>query len=238
MEQLARIFLELERHPFPSMGSLSDEDGTVGAYAQSHLFAGPSEPLGPFQDPETALVSVIRHELKLIESGELSALAEDNALTHRWRLAQTPSILKDAQTRPFYLKHNDDKGDHILVDDQHNITAIIDWEFASTECKHLAFSSPCMMWPVERFYDGSNDLSAEETEFAQIFRDLGRADMAQMVAGGRKYQRFLFYLGALGSTDQDEFEALFQGLRASVQGPDINSYGEWKKAMMGQSPDT
>lgn len=37
----------------------------------------------------------------------------------------------DAQTRPpeaFFLKHVDDKGDHLLVDDNLNITGIIDWQ--------------------------------------------------------------------------------------------------------------
>lgn len=31
---------------------------------------------------------------------------------------------------PFFLKHMDDKGDHILVDDEYNITGIIDWIYA------------------------------------------------------------------------------------------------------------
>ncbi len=39
-----------------------------------------------------------------------------------------PSLMEStkAGTGPFYLKHFDDKGDHILIDEQYNITGIID----------------------------------------------------------------------------------------------------------------
>lgn len=36
----------------------------------------------------------------------------------------------DLDNGPFFLKHMDDKGDHILVDDDYNITGIGDWTFA------------------------------------------------------------------------------------------------------------
>lgn len=48
------------------------------------------------------------------------------------------------------------------MDEEYNITGIIDWEFASAEAKELAFSSPCMMWPVAKFYDGDNALAEDE----------------------------------------------------------------------------
>jgi hypothetical protein len=92
-----------------------------------------------------------------------------------------PNLLASVTDDKFYLKHADDKGDHILIDEDYNITGISDWEFASTETKSLAFSSPCMMWPVQEYYDGSNDLSREEREFAQMFQRRGREDMAKMI---------------------------------------------------------
>jgi hypothetical protein len=114
--------------------------------------------------------------------------------------------------RPFLPKHFEDKGDHILIDEQYNITGIIDWEFASTESKNLAFSAPCMMWPVGDFYDGKNDLSQDELTFAQIFRQRGREDVADIVIGGRPWQRSLFFLGGLPK-EKDEFDGLFRGLK-------------------------
>jgi hypothetical protein len=43
MEQLVDVFLELEKHPFSKTGSLLFRDGTVGPFAQHHMFVSPSE---------------------------------------------------------------------------------------------------------------------------------------------------------------------------------------------------
>jgi aminoglycoside phosphotransferase (APT) family kinase protein len=227
MEQLVDVFLELERHPFPATGSLS-QGGSVGPFAQGHMFMSPSKSLGPFSTLEESLTSILTHEIDMIKGGELSTLATDNFLTHLWRLQHLPSLLASATDDHFYLKHADDKGDHILIDEDYNITGIIDWEFASTETKSLAFSSPCMMWPVQKYYDGSNDLSQEEYEFAQMFRRRGREDMAQMILQGRAWQRFLFFLGTADIPPYDVFSNLFQGLRRSFEGENIGSYLEWR----------
>ncbi|KAK4442577.1 hypothetical protein QBC34DRAFT_282140, partial [Podospora aff. communis PSN243] len=87
------------------------------------------------------------------------------------------------------LKHYDDKGDHILVDDEYNITGVIDWEFASAEAKELlAFSSPCMMWPVGKFYDGDNSLAEDEVRFAAIFEQRGRGLRSQFRPTSKQQQ--------------------------------------------------
>jgi hypothetical protein len=227
MEQLADIFIELQRHPFSSSGSLISQGGQVGLFAKAALFSAPSRSLGPFDTLRSTLQSIERHQLKMIVSEELRRLAVDNYLTHRWRLQQVPRVAADVLDESFYIKHSDDKGDHIFVDEVFNITDIIDWEFASTESKSLAVSSPCMMWPVGAFYDGSNELSAEEVEFAQIFSRRGREDLAQCVLQGRKHQRLLYFLGA-GAVELADFENLFQGLRAAIDRDCKDSFQEWK----------
>lgn len=212
LEQLVEVFLELERHPFPATGSLSSETGEIG----------------PFQSLTKALRSISEHEIEMIESGELSTLALDNYLSQRWRLERVQDLVDGDAGGNFYLKHFDDKGDHILVDEQYRITGIIDWEFASAECKSIAFGSPCMLWPVGEFYEGSNQLSHEETELADLFRRRNREDMAQLVLHGRKHQRFTFFLGSPVSTEREEFGSLFQGLRTAVSGEHTDSYLDWK----------
>jgi hypothetical protein len=131
----------------------------------------------------------------------------------------------------FVLKHFDDKGDHILVNTNFNITGMIDWEFASAEPKALAFSTPCMLWPVGDFYDGKGELSAEEIEFAEIFEGRGREDMGQIVRESRKMQRFTFFNGGGVSRDPEEFQALFTGLRAAWARKDdpLSSYDDWTR---------
>jgi hypothetical protein len=148
----------------------------------------------------------------------------------RWRMDMLPGVLLLNNDAGFFLKHFDDKGDHLLVDEDFNLTGVIDWEFTSAEPKAHAFSSPCMLWPVRDFYDGKNDLSPEETEFANIFERRGRQDMAHLVRDGRKMQRYQFYNGGGVSRNQDEFEALFQGLRASwaAEHDQLEPFQDWK----------
>lgn len=89
-----------------------------------------------------------------------------------------PHVVASHSNEIFFLKHIDDKGDHIMVDEECNITGIIDWEFASAEPKSLAFRSPAMMWPVGDFYDGKNNVSLEELEFATMVEKRVRTDRA------------------------------------------------------------
>ncbi|KAK0723093.1 hypothetical protein B0T26DRAFT_641885, partial [Lasiosphaeria miniovina] len=114
----------------------------------------------------------------------------------------------------FYLKHPDDKGDYILVDDTLNITSVIDWEWTRTASWAEAFSSPCMMWPVGSFYEGSNELSDDEERFARLFRERGRHDLADCVVHGRKVQRFFFAFGPGGGVlrDKETVSGLLGGL--------------------------
>lgn len=139
----------------------------------------------------------MRQQQHMLANREVGGVPVDNHLAFLWRLQALPQLVAESASRtgPFYLKHYDDKGDHILVDDEHNITGVIDWEFASAEAKELAFSSPCMMWPVGDFFDGSNALAEDEERFAAIFERRGRADMAKLIRGGRKWQRYLFFMG-------------------------------------------
>ncbi|KAI1090546.1 hypothetical protein F5B19DRAFT_504012 [Rostrohypoxylon terebratum] len=141
----------------------------------------------------------------MIASGEIAATYPiDVYLVHRFRLDilnnMAEEILSDGK---FYLKHPDDKGDHILVNKNYDIVSIIDWEWCHTVSKEYAFSSPCMMWPVAEFYDGSNELADDELRFASIFRERGRSDLASYVTKSRKVQRFFFALGAASECQND-----------------------------------
>ncbi|KKZ61955.1 hypothetical protein EMCG_03574 [[Emmonsia] crescens] len=53
-----------------------------------------------------------------------------------------------------YLKHADDKGDHILVDDDYHITVLIDWEWSYTASKAAAFKSLGRRKTLTEFYEG------------------------------------------------------------------------------------
>lgn len=235
MSQLADIFLELEKCPLSLSGSLclGHDVPTVSGFAQPALFSSSKQTLGPFETVEYSLRAMILQQQDQIVNGELSFLAVDNYLSHCWRHDMIAHVgthcLKNGSG--FFLKHFDDKGDHILVDTDFNITGIIDWEFASAEPKALAFSTPCMLWPVGDFYDGKGELSAEEIEFAEIFEARGREDMGRIVRESRKMQRLTFFNGGGISRDLKEFQALFTGLRTAWARTDdpLSTYEDWKR---------
>lgn len=232
VEQMADIFLALEKHPFRSTGSiyLSNGSSKICGFAQSQLFDSPDAPLGPFDNLGSSLRAMIAQQMRLIANGELSTFALDNYLTHCWRMDMIPEVVSLHNDAGFFLKHFDDKGDHIMVDEDFKITGIIDWEFASAEPKALAFSSPPMLWPVLDFFAGSNRLSPEEMGLAAVFERRGRNDMAHLVRDGRKMQRFLNFNGGGIPQDREEFEAMFQGLRAAWAGENfqLSPYQSWK----------
>ena len=116
-----------------------------------------------------------------------------------------------------------------MIDEEYNITGLINWEFASAKAKELAFSAPYMLWPVGKFCDGGNSLAEDEVRFATIFEQRGRKDLGEMVRGGRRWQRYAFFLGGGIPKDMAQFKPLFQGLRKSFMSEDmavISSYAD------------
>ncbi|KAF6814456.1 glucan 1,3-beta-glucosidase [Colletotrichum sojae] len=237
LRQLADVFLEIEKHPLPATGSLvpARHPDKVGGFAQEPWFTTAARPSGPFASVEAAYVAVVRQHLRAISDKEIASLPVDNYLAFLYRLSLIPELAASSSSThgPFYLKHYDDKGDHILIDDEYNITGIIDWEFASAEPKELAFSSPCMTSPVGDFYDGKNNLAEEELELARILEERGREDLSRCVLDGRRWQRFTFFLGGGIPSDKDEFESLFNGLRTCFSDAEDGApYEDWKKAAL------
>lgn len=155
------------------MGSL-DQPGTdhVGLFARESLteyFDCHMHLMGPFSSPREYLPASIQLTLDLIMREECySHRVIDAFLIHRFLLDSASMILSchGPDDKRFYLKHADDKGDHIHVDEDYNITGIVDWEWVHTDSKSVAFNSPVMRLPVAGFYDGANQLGEDELIFA------------------------------------------------------------------------
>jgi len=249
LQQLADVFLEIERHPFSAVGSLvtldrvsphepsvegapTDESSAfdvegLACHSTFHLGKGA---LGPFTSPLDASKAIVQTFLTLIERGEIDARNPVNTyLAHRFRLDVVDGLFESSQpTDQLFLKHPDDKGDHILVNEAFDIIGIIDWEWTRTASKAEAFSSPCMLWPIGKFYDGFNELKAGEMRLAEILRERGRGDLAGYGENGRKVQRFFFCLGTEGAYDDEKtFAALFMGLQRAFGFEDAD-WAVWK----------
>ncbi|KAI3337348.1 hypothetical protein HD806DRAFT_518238 [Xylariaceae sp. AK1471] len=234
MGQLADVFIELSKYPFDLLGSLeSPDDSRVGAFARESLtdfVQSGIRTMGPFLSWEEYQRAELRLILDLIIREELySQQAVDAYLIHRFLLDLVPSVspqlVQDDQK--YYLKHADDKGDHLLVDEDLNITGIIDWEWAYTAPPTHAFNSPIGILPVGEFYQGMNHLGSDETAFARMLEEKGRPDLAGFVRSGRLQHRFAFCCG-YDLADWNGFLGLFQGLRNAVKVDDGVDWDDWK----------
>lgn len=238
LRQLADIFITLSQHPFETIGCLyhSGSSFTIGPMTfDDHATQdtdGTLIPLGPFPDCESYLSALIERNLQFILEGKAYSNARIDAyLVHLALRDYLPAI--SAFYAPsggkFFLKHMDDKGDHIIVDDAFNIVGIIDWEWAQFVPKSDAFAAPLFLLDVAKYYDGHNQLSAEEILFANIFEDKGHSDLADAVRGGRVHHRIAHCIG--GDVDNlDDFSKLFLGLRKFVahEHPAEDSWVKWK----------
>ncbi|KAG6063248.1 hypothetical protein E4U32_001457 [Claviceps aff. humidiphila group G2b] len=250
VRQYADIMLEIARHPFDKLGWLigttesSSGEATQGAAVESQIQVGAMAggmSQGSFRSSEEAFRAIVEANIRMTVAGEIGSAENtlDILLVHRFRLDVLHKLSEQTATaekgsEQFFLKHPDDKGDHILVNDDFDIVGIIDWEWCQTASKEEAFSSPCMMWPVGPFHDGSNELTEEELLLARLFRERNREDLASCVLHGRKVQRFLFALGpGVAWLDKKTFAGLFVGLKRAFDGNDIKTDGtgvedEWK----------
>lgn len=167
ISQLADIYIELQKHEFDRMGCL-DQVGAphIGSFARECLtdFQGPSkgmQAMGPFshvQDYYKACVSLL---LDLIHRGEIYTDRPVEAfLMYIFLFNLIPQIYppslegeEEEASGKFYLRHADDKGFHILVDADSNITGLIDWEWAFTAPASLAFNSPMLLLPTSDFFN-------------------------------------------------------------------------------------
>jgi hypothetical protein len=238
IDQLADIYIELHAHPFPMMGSLDKIDSKlfIGPFARETLADfGESglKMLGPFSSSEQYYNAHLDLILDLIMRQEAYANRPIDAfLIHRYLQENIPIILPHASLddASFYLKHADEKGDQILVDDQFRITGIIDWEWAHTGPKFSVFNSPIVLLPLAEFYSGNNCLGDEEMTFSHLLEEKGHPDLGDIVRKGRLLHRLQFCCG-YDLPDWDGYKDIFMGLvRALHKDGNSNNldYETWK----------
>lgn len=101
-------------------------------------------------------------------------LLKDNA-------TQLVSPDKNQLTERFYLKHVDDKGDHILVGEELNITGIIDWQMARVVPRPEAFGPSLVTADMNALCNGEFSLSPDDLVLADMLRRGGLYYLASNV---------------------------------------------------------
>ena len=250
LDQLADIFIEFGKHTFDKCGALfpdsprSNDPGSVHigplaaeCWTDFDDTTGEMLPLGPYSSPEELPTAHVKLNLNLIRRQELypRAHALDAYLAHRFILDLVPRVfgpqdsnLKDDGSR-FFIKHADDKGDHILIDEALNITGIIDWEYAYTAPARAAFILPYTLIPADTFFNGVTAPSEDEVMFADILARKGAGQIGESVRNGRAQQLFWYCVGMDFRADWEGFKGLFKGLRG-ITGVDAGlEWEEWKE---------
>ncbi|KAG0636508.1 hypothetical protein HOY80DRAFT_1017404 [Tuber brumale] len=216
--QLSKVLAQMAEfyHPFLLMGSL-DTPGSTN--------------IGPFINLRDYYCTLIPRILHLIFVGELYPFwAVDAFLIH--------SFLFDLLGQC----HFDDKDDHIMVDEDFNITGIIDWEGAHTAQKTEAFTSLIAIWNSKELFSERKALSNSGLEFAQLLDDSSHGctdhptniNLGVCVRLGKIFQRFRICVGyTLYDEDVENYRKAFMGLRREFAIPHEGPWEGWKAFALG-----
>ena len=184
VRNLARVMSELHRFSFDQIGSLSS-DLDVGpdvymAFDQDKLLEGEdlfghAQKRGPFNSAMDDLLEGFE-EPEAVD-GQLNQLHGEHALLSL-ALHSLPSLLH--LNGPFALGHPDFNYQNLFVDEEGNITAIIDWDGTCITTRALAFArypswitrdwDPVMYQYGDEYDDHADEGPREEDSPAQLLR--------------------------------------------------------------------
>lgn len=200
LDEFAEILIEINKHPLPKAGSLvlpksgySNADNSsqttveVGPLA-SNRFLHLDHHLGPFDTGEEYFASVASAYLDIIDDKQL-AQSDEHAAKRFYEAirnsAPTLEALSSSHAGQFFLKHVDDKGDHLLVDEEFNIVGVIDWQFARVVPAAEAFGPSLVTADMAVLYSGSQPSgpTPEDIILGKALRNKGRADLARYMEG-------------------------------------------------------
>lgn len=196
--ELAEILVELERHPFLKAGSLCFQSSNIEVSAVASDRFGVLSPDGSFHNSTAYYTAFAEQYLALIADGQLYTEFPVNAyLVYRFLKDNVSQLVEqggDARSPEiFFLKHVDDKGDHLLVDDDLHITGIIDWQMARVVPRREAFSPSLVTADMDALCTGKVSLSADDVALTDALRQKGLSWMTSRVVD-EKVRRFFWGL--------------------------------------------
>lgn len=229
---LAEILSTLSSHPFEQIGSLTfSSDGTthIGPVASDRT--GTLAPIGPFSDARHYYSDWAEEYLRLISDHQLFINYSVNAyliFRYLYQLAIEGKFNEHESSLdlgPFYLKHMDDKGDHIFVDEKFNITGIIDWSFARTVPAYEAFGPSLVTADMNDMISGNVRASRDDKLLTQVLQSNG-SDLARFANSEGRVRRLTFALGMGMNFTWAEALCVFQGIITEICG---SAHGfEWE----------
>ena len=232
--QLGSILTLLSRHPFDKIGSLTlDKHGSVVVGPVAGDRTGTLSRVGPFHDASSYYVAWVEEYLRLIASRQLFARFSSDvclmfkSLRELATSGKCNTFEKALDSGPFYLKHMDDKGDHIMVDDDFNITGITDWSFARVVPAYEAFGPSLVTADMDALYSGRTGLSQNDKMLADALEASG-SPVARFAVAVDRIRRFTFGLGMGMAMNLDEVRAFFRGIVNTFQKGEEFNWKQWR----------
>ncbi|KAL4891336.1 hypothetical protein BDV59DRAFT_182251 [Aspergillus ambiguus] len=236
---LADILIEIQRHPFSKAGSLlpgqSSLEPIVSAAASERFLV--QSPSGPFNTANEYYTSFVDQNMALIADGQLFTSFPVNAYlvfsflkSQVQVLAATQSHSPPDATEKFYIKHVDDKGDHLMVDDQLNIVGVIDWQMARVVPANEAFGPSLVTAEMNDIYNGVSSLTVHDHTLAHFLKAKGAADLANIMSRDERIRRFFFGLDV--DLPWTETLLLIRGIWAAFGVDRDTDWKAWKVDML------
>lgn len=171
---VANILIELQRYPFPKAGSFlpgpSPSEPIVSAVASDRFLV--LSPSGPFGKAGNYYTSYVEQNMALIADGQLFTSYPVNAyLVFAFLKSQIQDVASpDPVSGEFYIKHVDDKGDHLMVDDELNVVGIIDWQMTRLVPASEAFGPSLVTAGMDDIYNGVSSLTVHDHALARCLK--------------------------------------------------------------------
>ncbi|KAF7716743.1 Phosphotransferase enzyme family [Penicillium ucsense] len=198
---LADVLIELRQHPFSQAGSLlpgpSPSQPIVSAIASDRFLV--LSPCGPFNTSNDYYTSLVEQNMALITDGQLFTFFPANAyivflyLKSRVQILAAKSIAHSVEVpEQFYLKHVDDKGDHLMVDEELNVVGIIDWQMARVVPAGEAFGPSLVTADMGAMYNDRSSLTFHDLALTHSLKAKGAAGLANIMGGDESSRRFFW----------------------------------------------
>lgn len=231
--QLAEIYVNLEQHPLDGLGRLQLSPTTGLPEAGPAFFdydsGGNLIPFGPFTCSKDYYKTLIQHQIELVKTREIATSAPiDQYLVYR---SLRDSLLPN-ETGPFFLRHVDSRDANFLVDDDYNITGIIDWELAISTCKGSAFQSPLLLYDVGGLSSGDvSPPSEDEMRLSRILREEKEAvDLSALIEKKLHFQ--LEMVIEADPSGREGFEGLLSAWWKAACGAESFDWADWREMML------
>lgn len=230
---LADILIELKNHPFPKAGSLCWQSSgiEVSAFPSDRFLVLDSS--GPFSTSTAYYTAFVEQYLELIADGQLYIEYPINAfLIYRFLKDNVSQLAADDErqtTEKFYLKHVDDRGDHLLVDEDLNITGIIGWQMARVVPRCEAFGPSLVTADMGTLCSERPSTSPDDIMLSDKLRSKGLSDeLADNMAWNEKVRRFFW-----GLTFVPKWEHAQPIANGILKAFGVNkSWPQWKEAAL------